>query len=164
MARVFDLGDKTQRLPNLPAFEALAGSPPREGKSGVVLQLLRQAAMASRQSKGRPFYSIRTVARHFSLPATTVTRLYDQLRTEGVLGSIWGSKTIIEPSQLDNDIRLKGIVALPIPLRAFSALSAPRFFVGRMQRALSRERFGSVVLFYDDHGYPGAGVQPSVDR
>ena len=143
----------------LPDVTRIVG-PPVSGKERAAnaLRLLRQAAIASRQPKGQPFFSIRAAAAHFALPPTTVTRLYGQLKKEGILGSIWGSKTIVEPAQLDNDVRLKGIVAIPIPLRACSAISAPRFFLGRMQRALARERFGSVVIFYDEATFGTSSV------
>jgi hypothetical protein len=135
-------------LPDLTAL-GLIETPGKE-KISVVLGLLRRTAAEHRKSTGRPFYSIRTVARHFNLPSTTVIRLYDQLKVEGVLGSVWGSKTIIEPDALDNDIRLRAMIALPVPLRAFSALSAYRDFLRSMQRALWTQRFGSQVIFYDD--------------
>ena len=76
-------------LPDLAALglvERLANE-----KISVVLGLLRRTAAEHRESTGRPFYSIRTVARHFNLPSTTVIRLYDQLKVEGVLGSVWGA-------------------------------------------------------------------------
>src|SRR6266508_4709202 len=115
MARIFRENGEAGSAPDLPALQSLV--PPdftAKQKIALVLRLLRQAAMEHRGSKGRPFYSIRTVAANFSLPPTTVTRLYGQLKTEGVLGSIWGSKTIIEPNEIDKDIRLKAIVGLPV--------------------------------------------------
>ena len=137
--------------PDLPGLECLGDqSIPSANKAAVVLRLLRQAAVANRRSKGLPFYSIRSVAKHFSLPPTTVTRLYGQLKTEGLLASIWGSKTIIEPKQLDNDIRLRAIATVPLPLRAFSTVPTYRNFAYVIQRALSRERFGSRIVFYDE--------------
>ncbi|MEY2487755.1 MAG: hypothetical protein QOH39_3403 [Verrucomicrobiota bacterium] len=139
------------RSSDLPGLEYLADeSFPPADKAAAVLRVLRQVAIDGRCSKGLPFYPIRAVARHFGLPPTTVTRLYEQLKTEGILGSIWGSKTIIEPKQLDNDIRLRAIVALPLPWRAFSAVPTYRHFVRSMQRSLARERFGSQVIFYDE--------------
>src|SRR3954468_3061975 len=110
MAQVLHGNGKNARLPSFPAFEDTNRRNAGREKATVALEFLRQAAIAGRQSKGRPFYSIRTVARHFSLPTTTVTRLYGQLKMEGVLGTIWGSKTIIEPTQVDNDIRLKAMI------------------------------------------------------
>jgi hypothetical protein len=159
MAQFFNGNGENERLPSLPAVEPLGNDPITvKEKATVALQFLRQAAVASRQTKGRPFYSIRTVAKHFSVPATTVTRLYGQLKTEGVLGTIWGSKTIIEPAHLDNDIRLRAMVALPVPLGLFSAVSTYRLFVRAMQRALWGQRFGSQIVFYDESLFEGCTV------
>jgi hypothetical protein len=137
-------------LPEL-ADVGTVGSPSKE-KTRLVLGLLRRTAIEYRDSTGRPFYSIRTVARHFNLPSTTVIRLYGQLKTEGVLGSIWGSKTIIEPLAIDKDIRLRAIVGLPVPFRAFSTIRDYRLFVGAIQRTLWNQRFGSHIVFYEDGG------------
>src|ERR1700736_4113158 len=151
MAQVFREPDGLAIDPDLPALESLmpTNSTAKE-KMDFVLRLLRQAAQQRRESKGRPFYSIRKVARHFSLPPTTVTRLYAQLKTEGVLGSIWGSKTIIEPAELDNDIRLKAVVGLPVSLDRFSICAGYRRFFWLMQRTLWKHRFGSQLIFHEN--------------
>ena len=140
--------------PDLPALGSLV-SPDctTKEKIHVVLRLLRQAAMERRGAKERPFYSIRAVARNFSLQPTTVTRLYGQLKTEGVLGSIWGSKTIIEPLEIDKDIRLKGIVGLPVALKSFSIRPGYRRFFRLLQQTLWKHRFGSQLVFYGN-GFP----------
>ncbi|MFL6417362.1 MAG: hypothetical protein ACJ74Y_17040 [Bryobacteraceae bacterium] len=92
------------------------------------------------------------------MPATTVARLYDQLKKEGVIGSIWGSKTVIEPRRLDNELSLRGTIALPIPIRAFSASTTYRAFVRAMQATLWNERFGCQIVFYDETCFEGAAV------
>jgi DNA-binding transcriptional regulator YhcF (GntR family) len=151
MGQHFNGGGDSEHLPSLPAFDRLASqSVTAKERATVALRLLRQAAVVSRKSKGRPFYSIRAVAKHFSLPPTTVTRLYGQLKTEGVLGSIWGSKTIIEPVAIDNDIRLKAIVGLPVALREFSLIPGYRKFFRLIQHALWKQRFGSQLVFYEN--------------
>ena len=156
MAQAFEPGEGN--LADLPPLNGSYAQSTAKQKAGFALATLRQAAVAGRQSQGKPFYSIRAVARHFSLPATTVTRLYGQLKTEGVLGSIWGSKTIIEPVRLDKGIRVKGIIALPVPIGAFSTTSCYRHFVETMQRGLWKERFASQVLFYDESIFDSAAV------
>jgi hypothetical protein len=150
MAQAFHEPDGMGSESNLPALKSLIPANTAKEKMDLLLRLLRQAAMERRESEGRPFYSIRTVARHFNLPPTTVTRLYGQLKMEGVLGSIWGSKTIVEPVAIDKDIRLRAIVGLPVPFRAFSTTRDYRVFVGAMQRALWNRRFGSHIVFYED--------------
>src|SRR5690242_19133591 len=131
MAVFFDAMNES--LPSLTSLdERTIRSVDTKEKAAVALQLPRRAAAANRRSTGRPFYSIRTVARHFGLPTTTVTRMYDQLKTEGVLGGIWGSKTIIEPAELDSDVRVRGMIVLPVPVRTFAATSTSRLFLRNM--------------------------------
>lgn len=135
-------------LPDLSGL-ALPERPAKE-RISLVLGLLRRTAIEHRESTGRAFYSIRTVARHFNLPSTTVIRLYDRLKLEGVLGSVWGSKTIIEPLQIDKDIRLRAIVGLPVALSSFSVSPGYRRFFRLIQQALWKQRFGSRLIFHDN--------------
>jgi hypothetical protein len=151
MGQHFDGGGDSEHLPGLPALDRLGSqSVTVRERATVALRLLRDAAVVSRKSEGRTFYSIRAVAKHFSLPPTTVTRLYGQLKTEGVLGSIWGSKTIIEPLAIDKDIRLKAIVGLPVSLSTFSLSPGYRKFFRLIQRTLWKQRFGSQLVFYEN--------------
>jgi hypothetical protein len=142
-------------LPDLAEVGALDSS--TEEKIGLVLGLLRRTAIEHRQSTSRPFYSIRTVARHFHLPSTTVARMYDRLKIEGLLGSIWGSKTIIEPLEMDKDIRLRAIVGLPVALSSFSVSPGYRRFFRLMQQALWKQRFGSRLIFHNNGFVESAG-------
>jgi hypothetical protein len=87
--------------------------------------------------------------RHFEVPPSTVTRLYGRLKDEGVLGTIWGSKTVIEPSEINRDIRIKAIIGLPASLRAFPAFPNYREFFLTLQDALWKQGFGTRLLFYD---------------
>ena len=151
MAQLFHENGQVGSALDLPALGPFVPSNnTAKEKIGLVLRLLRQAAVESRKSTGQPFYSIRAVAKHFSLPPTTVTRLYAQLKVEGVLGSIWGSKTIIEPLEIDRDIRLRAIVGLPVALATFSVSASYRQFFQLMQQALWKQRFGSRLIFHDN--------------
>jgi hypothetical protein len=136
-------------LSSLPALESLAPSASTEGeKAAFILRLLRQAAIKSRERKSRDFYSIRAVARYFAVPPTTVTRVYDQLKEEGVLASIWGSKTFIEPREIDKQIRVKAIVGLPASLRSFTTIQNYRTFFLSMQEVLWKNGFATRLIFY----------------
>jgi hypothetical protein len=88
-------------------------------KSALLLRLLRHKARATRNKKPKEFYSIREVASHFGVPLTTVSRIYAQLRSEGLLTTVWGSKTFINPTRIDSELRIRGVVALPASLRSF---------------------------------------------
>ncbi len=81
----------------------------------ALLKVLRKAALSARSCQLRPFYSIREVASHFHLSPTPVSRVFDQLKAEGVLRSNWGSKTRIEAVHLDRHLQVRGLTALLLP-------------------------------------------------
>lgn len=139
----------SDRLPTLPQLdEGTLRSVDAKEKATAALEMLRKAAAANRSSKSRRFYSIRVVAKHFALPTTTVTRMYRQLREEGLLGAIWGSRTIIEPANFDTDIRVKAVVGLPISLRWFSTTYGYRSLVSSLQEELWAHGFCTRAVFY----------------
>jgi hypothetical protein len=90
------------------------------------------------------------VARRFDVPLTTVARVYAQLKKEGILGSVWGSNTVVEPYELNKELRIRGIVALPASLKAFCALRNYRMFFENMHAALWRVGFATRQLFYEN--------------
>jgi hypothetical protein len=116
-------------------------------KSALILRLLRQRARGRRNKKPQTFYSIRAVAHHFGVPPTTVSRIYAQLRSEGLLTPVWGSKTLITPTRIDNELRIRGVVALPVSLTSFCTLREYRNFFLEMRDALWKFGFATQLLF-----------------
>jgi hypothetical protein len=67
------------------------------------------------------------------------------------LGTIWGSKTVVEPTQINEEIRIKAIVGLPALLPAFATNRNYRMFFANMQDTLWKCGFGTRLLFYEDN-------------
>jgi hypothetical protein len=120
-------------------------------KSDLLLRLLRQKARATRNKKPKEFYSIREVAGHYDVPPTTVSRIYTQLKAEGLLTSVWGSKTFIVPIRVDNALRKHGIVALPASLVSFCMLRQYRNFFSDIHDALWKFGLATQLLFYEEN-------------
>jgi hypothetical protein len=120
-------------------------------KSALLLRVLRQKARATRNKKPKEFYSIREVAGHFGVPLTTVSRVYTQLKTEGLLTTVWGSKTFVAPTGVDRGIRVRGVVALPAALVSFCAVREYRNFFTEICDALWKFGFATELLFYQEN-------------
>src|SRR5471032_541098 len=113
-------GSAAAVAPDLPGIESVSlRTVAAEEKNALILQLLRETAQKSRNRKSQPFYSIRAVATHFAVPPTTVSRIYARLKGEGLLASVWGSKTFVEPAQIDKQLRFRAVVGLPASLKSF---------------------------------------------
>lgn len=137
-------------LSGLPALEAASRRTNiAEERSALILRFLRQKARRSRNKKPQPFFSIRAVASHFAVPPTTVSRIYTQLKDEGLLASVWGSKTFVEPVQIDNQLRVRAVVALPASLTSFCTVRQYRNFFLEMRDALWKSGFATRLLFYE---------------
>src|SRR5437667_12053767 len=130
-------------LPHLPFLEPIEPIPKWRGadrdRSLLIMQCLRRTAQKSRKNKkSRPFYSIRTVARHFAVAPTTVSRIYTRLKDEGLLTSVWGSKTFVPPTQLNKQLRVRAVITMPALLPRFRALPEYRMFFARVQDPLCK--------------------------
>ena len=65
--------------------------------------------------------------------------------------SVWGSKTFVEPVQIDNQLRVRAIVALPASLTSFCTVRGYRTFFLEMRDALWKLNFTTRLLFYDSN-------------
>lgn len=138
------------RLPDLHALGSVSRHTDiAEEKSALILRVLRQKAQRSRNKRAQPFFSIRAVASHFAVPPTTVSRIYSRLKDEGLLASKWGSKTFVEPVQIDNQLRVRAVVALPASLTSFCTIREYRTFFLEMRDALWKLGFATRLLFYE---------------
>src|ERR1022692_3899806 len=142
-------GRSNPGLGGLPTIESLVVSENGVPKNLKILSLLRQVAKRNRNGISRSFYSIRSVAKHFTLPPTTVTRMYGQLKEEGLLTSAWGSRTFVEPSHVNRELRVRGMIALPVALSSFSHIRNYRMFFLSMRNALWKFGFATRLLFYE---------------
>jgi AraC-like DNA-binding protein len=141
-------------LPHLPFLEPIEPIPNWRGvdrdRSLLIMQCLRRTAQQSRRNKkSRPFYSIRTVARHFAVAPTTVSRIYTRLKDEGLLTSVWGSKTFVQPTQLNKQLRMRAVIAMPALLPRFRTLPEYRMFFVSVQDALWKLGFATRLAFHE---------------
>lgn len=123
----------------------------REERSSAILQILRTAAKHHRRNQAERFYSIRDVSRGFHVSPATAARIFNQLKAEGLLRSVWGSKTLIEPTQLDKKLHIRGVVALPASLQQFSTIRDYRSFFLKLQEVLWQLGFATRLVFYESH-------------
>lgn len=138
-----------KRLPNLDTLQLQDGR--SETGMELLLELLRRTAMQNQNEQLRPFYSIREVADHFTIPQTTVGRVYERLRSDGLLRTIWGSKTMLEPVAA-----IKGqetnTIGIAVDLSRFTNSLDYRRSILDLQRELWNRRTGERLLFFQDHG------------
>ena len=83
--------------------------------------------------------------------------MYGQLKEEGLLTSAWGSRTFVEPTHVNRDLHVKGVIALPVALSSFSHIRNHRMFFLSMRNALWKLGFASRLLFYEGADERGSG-------
>lgn len=113
--------------------------------------LLRTIAVASRNRDFQRFYSIRSVATHFNVPPSTVTRIYRRLCAERLLRMVWGSRTLLEPAGKVKQ-RRPNIIGLPIPLLRFTNSPDYRSEIFKLQSQIWNCAATERLLFFEDHG------------
>ena len=118
---------------SLPAFAPLPAKLKREkaeSRSEALLRVLRRIAIAHRTEQTQTFYSRRTIAGHFKLPLSLVSRVFLRLEEEGLLSRIRGSRTVLRGLKHDRRLHVRGVVGLPVSSTALrcSATSALSFY------------------------------------
>ncbi len=116
-------------------------------RNDALLTLLRRVARAGRSNQPQPFYSIRKVATRFCVSPTTVARIFDRLKAEGLLQSAWGSKTTLQALNLDRQLRMRGLIALLVPITSFGEQDG-RTFVASLSSELWKLGFASRLWLY----------------
>ncbi|MBA3609410.1 MAG: hypothetical protein H0W43_13040 [Chthoniobacterales bacterium] len=132
-------------LPRLPRrLSRRNGETPAE----ALFRLLRGIARSSRRSQDQTFYSLREIAGHFDLPLSLVSRVFARLETEGLLGRVRGSRTVLHGRKLDRHLYVRGVVGIPVSLFRFSAFAGYREFVTLLRRKLRRRGFMPAAVFF----------------
>jgi hypothetical protein len=71
------------------------------------------------------------------------------LKAEGLLRSRWGSKTILEATSIDRQLRFRGVVAQLVSLASFYHEPHCRELVAKLSDELWHQRFVSRLWLYD---------------
>jgi DNA-binding transcriptional regulator YhcF (GntR family) len=142
MRRVLN-GRSRKKLPNLAQLRLPKHSLASRGR--LISKLLRRLARQARQAHAIRFYSIRAVATRFRVSPSIISRHYQQLQSEGLLTTIWGSKTMIPA--LARFIK-KGAYVIPISVTELAASEPYRNYVLNLHRRLrSRGIAEHLILF-----------------
>jgi hypothetical protein len=136
--------------PELPRLdELLFSESPWTTRSSLVQTVLRQTALQNRNDHFQPFYSIRAVADHFHLPPATVSRIYHRLSSERLLRMVWGSRTLLEPT---NWCKKRQPRTIGIPVAVFQFVKSPdyRRAVLNLQREIWNHGIAEHLIFFEN--------------
>lgn len=120
-----------------------------ETSSDALLRLLRRVARAGRAARDQTFYSLREIANQYRLPLSLVSRVFARLETEGLLGRVRGSRTVLHGRKFDRHLYVRGVVGIPVSIFRFSAFAGYRSFVTSLRRKLRRHGFMPAAIFYE---------------
>jgi len=135
----------------LPPLGKLASHPIQSAWTpGSIQDLLRETALENRTHNFQQFYSIRSVGEHFHIPPSTVSRIFRRLSAEKLLRTIWGSGTLLEPSE-NGKRKSARVIIVPITLIRFIGSPDYRSAVFKLQRHIW-EYGGAERLFFLEEG------------
>lgn len=135
-------------------FRSLAALPkaPRwqegENKSEKLFKILREVAERLRKDEPQAFYSLREVQRHFSVSMSTAVNVYSRLEEEGILIRLRGSKTLLQGKEPYREIRIRGLIGMPISESRLMASRDYLSFFQQVPRELRMHRFVAQMLWF----------------
>lgn len=115
-----------------------------------LLEILRRLALTYQRAEPQLFYPLRDAARELGVSLSTISRAYEALKKEGVLGTIRASHTVIEGRAPAAPISFKGFIGLPVSLSCFLTLQDYRSFYFALRGESHRRGFVSNLLFFSD--------------
>lgn len=116
-------------------------------KSENLFQVLRSLALKHQREHPRVFYSLREVADQFSVPVSSVSKVYCDLEREGLLSRVRGSKTFLQGRRYNRRLSVRAIVGLPILFSNFISSPDYRAFYNSVQSELWLRGFAPTALF-----------------
>jgi hypothetical protein len=90
---------------------------------------------------------MRAVADHFHVPPAMVSRIYHRLSAEGMLRTVWGSKTLLEPAKTGGRRECRR-VGIPVNLTRFTASADYRESILLLQLEMWNHEVGEHLLFF----------------
>jgi len=121
---------------------------PYGDRSTVVQSALRDVALKVQNERLQPFYSMRTVADHFRIAPAMAARIYRRLSVEGLLRTVWGSKTLLEPIKSGRNGACRS-VGIPVSLIRFTASSDYRTSILILQLEMWNHEIDEHLLFFE---------------
>jgi hypothetical protein len=115
------------------------------------VEILRRLALTHQRAEPQLFYPLRDAARELGVSLSAISRAYEALKKEGVLGTIRASCTVIEGRAVAPPISFKGFIGLPVSLSCFLTLQDYRSFYFALRRESHRRGFVSNLLFFADN-------------
>ena len=97
------------------------------------------------------FYPLRDAARELGVSLSAISRAYEALKKDGILGTIRASCTVIEGRAAATPVSFKGFIGLPVSLSCFLTLQDYRSFYFALRRESHRRGFVSNLLFFADN-------------
>lgn len=116
-----------------------------------LLEILRRLALTHQAAEPQLFYPLRDAARELRAPVTAIARAYATLKKEGILGTIRGSRTVLEGHRTTRKVSIKGVIGLPVSNSCFMILQDYRRFYVELRREAQRRGFVSNLIFFEDN-------------
>ncbi len=135
----------TSTCPAQVRLPLLRGAPNQARKD--LLGMIRNLVLREQRQTPQAFISLRTAATRFDAPLPEIAAIYKQLTGEGLLGGIRGSHTIIVGSGRGRDLRVRGVVGIPVSLTRFRSLGDYGRCVIELRDELRRRGFAVRTIF-----------------
>ena len=121
----------------------------QEGKSDRLFKMIRGLAVASQKDMPQVFLSLRHAASRFNVPLSAMATVYRRLTEEGVLMGVRGSRTLLQGTSLGRNLRVRGLVGIPVALSRFLALMDYRECFLQTREELHTRGFATSTIYFE---------------
>jgi hypothetical protein len=136
---------------SLPTLQRRSRTPRSEVTDESLLEIFRKLAATHRRPDRQVFYPLREAAKQLRAPVSAVARVYEELKKQGVLGAVRGSRTTLEGSGKAKRSTVRSFIGLPVSYSCFLTLHDYRRFHLEFWKESKRRGFVSNLIFFEDH-------------
>lgn len=119
-----------------------------ENKAELLLQLVRRLALDQQGDAPQNFISLREASNRFGVSLSTMAKVYRRLKSEGLIISVRGAKTILAGRRSTRQLTVRGVIGVPVSLANFLAQPEYRMAILQMRAELLLHGFATNELYF----------------
>jgi len=119
-------------------------------KTDRLFKTIRQLAVKQQKNAPQLFLSLRDAARQFDVPVSSMAAVYRRLIDEGILSSVRASRTVLLPRDGGRNLKVRGVVGIPLSLPRLHALRDYRECFLNISKELHARGFTITPFYFDE--------------
>jgi hypothetical protein len=130
----------------------------RTRNTDALFEVVRQLALEEQRDSAQDFISLRSAARKFEVPLSSMTAVYRRLTQEGLLSTVRGSRTVLQGRNANRTITVRAFVGMPLSLPRLQTFHGYREGYLALRLELQTRGFAVSPIYFNQADIPADEV------